>query len=50
MEDTERSADTESPSAITVENTMSALPVPLAYVATSLLDRVRVGEPVTSTA
>ena len=50
IEETERSVDAASPSAIRVVNTMSALPVPLAYVAVSLLDRVRVGVPVTSTA
>jgi hypothetical protein len=49
-EDTERSVDAVSPSAITVVKTRELLPVPLAYDAVSPLDRVRVGVPDTATA
>ena len=47
---TDRSAESESPSATVVEKTRAVEPVPLAYVAVSPLDRVRVGVPVTVTA
>ena len=46
---TERSLDAESPSAIVVVNTNADDPVPLEYVAISLLDSVNVGIPDTIT-
>ena len=49
-DDTERSLDAVSDSAITVVKTRAVLPDPLTYDATSLLDRVRVGVPDTTTA
>ena len=50
IEETERSLDVASFSATVVVKTIPVDPEPLAYVATSLLDRVMVGEPVTVTA
>ena len=50
IEDTDRSLDAVSPEATVVVKTIPVEPDPLAYVATSLLDRVMVGDPVTVTA